>query len=72
MSYGLYLLSHTLRLEKSTVLQFHIIIIIEHVEYQFISQEMLAYGICHGVGSFFGSFGGAAAPPRVMVLVSVK
>ena len=31
------------------------------------NQEMLAYGIVHMVGSLFGSFAGAQAPPRTIV-----
>ena len=31
------------------------------------NQEMLAHGLMHSIGSFFGSFAGAAAPPRTFV-----
>ena len=32
------------------------------------NQELFSYGILHIVGSFFGSFAGAGAPPRCVVL----
>lgn len=33
-----------------------------------IDQELMAYGLCHTIGAFFGAFAGSAAPPRCTVL----
>ena len=35
------------------------------------NQELLAYGLCYGVGSFFSSFAGAVAPPRCFAHESI-
>ena len=36
-----------------------------------INQELHAYGLCHGISSFFNCFAGAQAPPRTLVHDSI-
>ena len=35
------------------------------------NQELLAYGLCNTIGAFFNCFGGAVAPPRILLQESV-
>ena len=36
-----------------------------------VNQELYAYGLCHGISSFFNCFAGAQAPPRTLVHDSI-